>query len=46
MVGEMFVQSLRVMGGGVGTVFAVLAVFFGLVKLLIRLFPDKKKEKQ
>ena len=32
------------MGVGVGTVFAVLALFYGLIKLLIKLFPKSGEE--
>ena len=40
----MFIEAIKLMGVGVGTVFAVLALFFGLVKLLLKLFPKTKDE--
>jgi hypothetical protein len=36
---EVFIGALEVMGFGLTGVFAVLALFFGLVKLMIKLFP-------
>lgn len=45
-VGGMFVQALRIMGMGFGVVFMVLALFFALIKALIRLFPEKKGKKE
>ena len=41
---EMFLGALKLMGVGVGSVFAVLALFFGLIKILITLFPRKGEE--
>ncbi len=40
----MFVDAFQLMGVGVGTVFAVLALFYGLIKLLIKLFPKSGEE--
>ena len=40
----MFVEALKLMGVGVGTVFAVLALFYGMIKLLIKFFPKTKDE--
>lgn len=40
----MFVEALKLMGVGVGTVFMVLALFYGLVKLLLKLFPKGAQE--
>ncbi len=45
-IGEMFTQAIQLMGMGVGMVFAVLAIFYVLIKLLIRLFPEKEGEKK
>lgn len=45
-IGEMFLQAVRLMGTGVGMVFAVLALFYVIIKLLIRLFPEKGGEKK
>ncbi len=41
-MGAMFSEALKVMGIGVGSVFAVLAIFFGLIKGLMVLLPAKK----
>lgn len=43
-VSEMIMQGLKYMGIGVGVVFAVLAVFFGVVKLLMKIWPPKESE--
>ena len=40
--GEMFAQALLIMAVGTAMVFAVLAVFYGLIKLLMWLFPADK----
>lgn len=40
-VNEMVGQAFRLMGVGVGSVFAVLIIFFGTIKLLMRIFPAK-----
>jgi len=36
---DVFIGALEVMGIGVSGVFLVLAVFFAIVKLMIKLFP-------
>lgn len=36
------ISAMKLMAVGVGMVFAVLAVFYGLVKGLMFLFPEKK----
>ena len=41
-VQELVPQALKLMGVGVGMVFAVLAIFYGLVKALMFVFPAKK----
>lgn len=38
---DVFLGALEVMGFGVGGVFLVLAIFYLLVKLMIKLFPAK-----
>ncbi|HOB21062.1 MAG TPA: OadG-related small transporter subunit [Candidatus Atribacteria bacterium] len=38
---EIFLGALEVMGFGVGGVFLVLTIFYFLVKLMLRLFPEK-----
>ncbi len=43
-IGTMFVEALKVMGIGVGSVFAVLAIFFGMIKGLMALLPSKQSE--
>jgi hypothetical protein len=40
-VSDMVKEALRLMGAGVGMVFGVLAIFYGLVKALMFLFPEK-----
>lgn len=37
--GELFWQALRLTVVGTAMVFAVLAIFYGLIKLLLWLFP-------
>lgn len=37
-----FNEGLKVMGLGMTTVIGILIVFFLLIKLLIKLFPDKE----
>lgn len=41
-MGEMFFEALKLMGVGVSMVFAVLAIFYGLIKGLMFLFPAKR----
>lgn len=41
-MGTMFLEALKVMGIGVGSVFAVLAIFFGMIKALMVLLPAKR----
>ncbi len=43
-VSEMIVQGLKYMGIGVGVVFTVLAVFFIVIKLLMKIWPSKENE--
>lgn len=38
----MILQAFKLMGVGVGSVFAVLIIFFGAIKLLMRIFPARK----
>ena len=38
---EMLLKALALMGIGVGSVFAVLAVFYGLVILMRKIFPAR-----
>lgn len=42
--GTMIVKTLELMGIGVGGVFAVLAVFYGLVLLMRKIFPAKRND--
>jgi hypothetical protein len=39
----MMTDALNLMGVGIGCVFAVLAVFFFIIKLLMKIFPNKKE---
>lgn len=39
----MLMDALNLMGVGIGVVFAVLAVFFFIIKLLMKIFPNKKE---
>jgi len=41
-VSEMIVQGLKYMGIGVSVVFVVLAVFFVVIKLLMKIWPPEK----
>jgi hypothetical protein len=41
-VHALVLEALKLTSAGLGMVFAVLAVFFGLVKALMFLFPIKK----
>jgi Na+-transporting methylmalonyl-CoA/oxaloacetate decarboxylase gamma subunit len=41
-VSEMIVQGLKYMGIGVSVVFVVLAVFFVVIKLLMKIWPPKE----
>ncbi len=45
-VSQMIFEAFRLMGAGVGSVFAVLGLFFILIKLMIWMFPDKNTEKK
>ncbi len=38
---EMLIKALELMGMGVGSVFVVLAVFYGLVILMRKVFPAR-----
>ena len=42
----MIVEAFKLMGVGVGSVFAVLIIFFGTIKLLMRIFPARKSEEE
>jgi len=44
MVIQMVLEALKIMGLGVASVFAILALFFGLIKLMLAIFPDKNPE--
>ncbi len=41
-VGEMLSQGVQYMGIGVAVVFVVLGVFFGVIKLLTKIWPPKE----
>jgi Na+-transporting methylmalonyl-CoA/oxaloacetate decarboxylase gamma subunit len=41
MVGEMVLKGLGLMGIGVGVVFVVLAVFYFVIKLMMKIWPVK-----
>lgn len=43
-VSEMILQGLEYMGIGVGVVFTVLAVFFGVIKLLMKIWAPKEEK--
>ncbi len=44
-MGAMFGEALKLMGVGVGMVFAVLAIFYLLIKGMMFLLPAKPEEK-
>jgi Na+-transporting methylmalonyl-CoA/oxaloacetate decarboxylase gamma subunit len=39
----MLFDALNLMGVGIGVVFVVLAVFFGIIKLLMKVFDSKEE---
>ncbi len=41
MVGKMIVEGLGYMGIGIGIVFAVILLFYGLIKLMMKIWPAK-----
>ena len=43
-IGTMFLEALKIMGIGVGSVFTVLAIFFGMIKALMVLMPARKAD--
>lgn len=43
-VGEMVIQGLQYMGTGVGIVFLVLAIFYGVIKLMMKIWPPKEEK--
>lgn len=44
-VSAMVNEGLRTMGTGIGVVFVVLAVFYLVIKLMMRLFPARESDK-
>ncbi len=42
----MILEAFKLMGVGVGSVFGVLIIFFGTIKLLMRIFPARKSEEE
>jgi Na+-transporting methylmalonyl-CoA/oxaloacetate decarboxylase gamma subunit len=42
----MLMDALKLMGTGIGVVFMVLAVFFTVIKILMKAFPSDKEEKE
>ena len=40
-VGAMIIEGLKTMGIGVGVVFAVILVFYGVIKLMMKIWPAK-----
>jgi Na+-transporting methylmalonyl-CoA/oxaloacetate decarboxylase gamma subunit len=38
-------DALKLMGTGISIVFIVLAVFFAVIKILMKVFPSEKEEK-
>lgn len=40
-VGEMIIKGLETMGIGIGIVFAVILLFYGLIKLMMKIWPAK-----
>jgi Na+-transporting methylmalonyl-CoA/oxaloacetate decarboxylase gamma subunit len=39
--GEMIIQGLEKMGIGIGVVFAVILLFYGVIKLMMKIWPAK-----
>jgi len=42
----MLMDALKLMGTGIGVVFIVLAVFFTVIKILMKAFPPEKGKKE
>jgi Na+-transporting methylmalonyl-CoA/oxaloacetate decarboxylase gamma subunit len=42
-VSQMIISGVEYMGSGVGIVFAVLGLFYGVIKLLLKLWPSKEE---
>jgi len=42
-INVMLIKAFQLMGAGMGTVFIVLLTFFICVKLMMKIFPEKKK---
>lgn len=40
---KIFIQSLQVMGIGMVVIFVVMAVFYGLIELLQKMFPPRNE---
>jgi Na+-transporting methylmalonyl-CoA/oxaloacetate decarboxylase gamma subunit len=45
-VNQLVSQALRLMSAGFSMVFLVLAIFYGLVKALLILFPAKEEKEE
>lgn len=43
-VNQMMLDTLGIMGFGVGGVFLVLTVFYGMIRLMLRFFPAGENE--
>jgi Na+-transporting methylmalonyl-CoA/oxaloacetate decarboxylase gamma subunit len=40
-VGAMLSEGIKTIGMGIGVVFVVIAVFYGLIKLMMKIWPAK-----
>jgi Na+-transporting methylmalonyl-CoA/oxaloacetate decarboxylase gamma subunit len=41
-ISDMVLEGVKYMGIGIGVVFAVLSVFFVVIKLLLKIWPSKE----
>lgn len=40
---QMLMEGLKIIGIGIGGVFTVLALFYGMIRALTAMFPEKEK---
>ena len=43
-VNVMIIEAFKLMGIGVGTVFFVLGLFYFMIKIMLKIFPEKKTD--
>ena len=42
-ISDMLLDGLKYMGVGIGIVFAALGLFYGIIKLLLKIWPPKEE---